>query len=172
MQFSISTLFSSIWPIDSTLSGATTSGQSGPGSNGNKGVLCIPQSSNITGASPSDCLVSYPGHVLGESVYSAALADWANLTEGLNSQSLDNIGHVVTWSLKSNAIYLLFKLKWSTRCDQKLSKLNLQMFLILKFKSKLGNSWAVYIMKFRWIHAKMNYANLSNFSMKHRIVQV
>ena len=33
----------SIWPIDWTLSGATTLGQSGPGSNGNERVLHIPQ---------------------------------------------------------------------------------------------------------------------------------
>ena len=64
-QFCISCLFvdmsnHSIWPIDRTLLGATTPGQSGPGSNGNKGVLRIPQSSSITGTSPSDCLVSYP----------------------------------------------------------------------------------------------------------------
>ena len=66
------------------LSSATTPGQSGPCSDGNEGVLCIPQSSSITEASPSDCLVSYPGH-LEESytstemqlVYSAALVDWA-----------------------------------------------------------------------------------------------
>ena len=45
-----------------TLSSATTPHQSGPGSDGNKGALNIPQSSSITGASPSDCLVSYPGH--------------------------------------------------------------------------------------------------------------
>ena len=56
---------SSIWPIDRTLSGTTTPGQSGPGSNGNEGVLHIPQSFSITGTSPSDCLVSYPGHLLG-----------------------------------------------------------------------------------------------------------
>ena len=48
--------------MDRTLSGATTPGQSEPGSNGNKGVLHIPQSSSITGNSPSDCLVSYLGH--------------------------------------------------------------------------------------------------------------
>ena len=35
----------SIWPPDKTLSGATTPGQSGPGSNGNEEVLYIPQSS-------------------------------------------------------------------------------------------------------------------------------
>ena len=50
---------SSIWPIDKTLSDATTLGQSGPGSNGNERVLCIPQNSSITGASQSDCLMSY-----------------------------------------------------------------------------------------------------------------
>ena len=58
IQFSISTQFSSIWPIDWTLSGATTTGQSGPGSDGNKGILRILQSSSITEASLSDCLVS------------------------------------------------------------------------------------------------------------------
>ena len=58
--------FSSIWPIDRTLQGATTPGQSWPGNDGNEGVLCIPQISSITGISLSDCLVSYPGHLLGE----------------------------------------------------------------------------------------------------------
>ena len=68
-----------------TLSGATTPGQSGPGSDGNKGVLRIPQSSSITGTSLSGCLVSYLGHSLGvsypiaemQSVYSTTPADWA-----------------------------------------------------------------------------------------------
>ena len=77
--------FSSIKPIDRALSGATIPGLSGPGSNGNKGVLCIPQSSSITGASPLDCLVSYLEHLLGvsypsaekQSVYSIAPVDWA-----------------------------------------------------------------------------------------------
>ena len=71
--------FSSIQPIDRALSGATTPGQSGRGSNG------IPQSPSITGTSPLDCLVSYPGYSLGgaypstgvQSVYSTAPADWA-----------------------------------------------------------------------------------------------
>ena len=74
-----------------TLSGTTTLGLSGPWSDGNKGVLHIPQSSSITGASPSDCLVSYPERSLGESypstemqlVYSTTLGDWA--TYGINS---------------------------------------------------------------------------------------
>ena len=44
-----------------TLFGATTPRQSVPGSDGNEGVLCISQSSNITGASPSDCLVCREG---------------------------------------------------------------------------------------------------------------
>ena len=66
IQFSISTKFSSIWTIDWTLSGVTTPGQSGPGSDGNGGVLRIPQRSSITGTSLSDCLVSYLGHSLEE----------------------------------------------------------------------------------------------------------
>ncbi len=58
---------SSIWPIDRTLSGTTILDQSRPGSDGNKEVLSILQSSSISGASPSNCLVLYPGHSLGES---------------------------------------------------------------------------------------------------------
>ena len=42
IQFSTSLQFSSIQPIDRALSSATISGLSGPGSNGNKGVLYIP----------------------------------------------------------------------------------------------------------------------------------
>ena len=76
---------SSIWAIDRTLLGVTTLSQSGAGSDGNEGVLSVPQSSNITGASPSDYLVSYLGHMLRgcvpsaemQSVYSIAPADWA-----------------------------------------------------------------------------------------------
>ena len=50
-----------------------------------KGVISITQSSNIAETSLSDCLVSYPGHLLEESypsaekqaVYSTAPVDWA-----------------------------------------------------------------------------------------------
>ena len=59
--------FSSILPVDTTLSGVTTPGQSETGSDSNAGVLRISQSSNITRTSPSDCLVSYPGNTLGMS---------------------------------------------------------------------------------------------------------
>ena len=77
---------SSIWLIDRILSGATSPGQSRPGSNGNEGILHIPQSF-IIGAVPSDALISYPGHPFGvgsfpsaeiQSVYSTAPAEWAN----------------------------------------------------------------------------------------------
>ena len=85
----------SIRSIDWTLSGATTPGQSRPGSNGNERVLHIPQSFRIR-ALPSDALVSYPRHLsldalvsypghslVGsypsaemQSVYSTAPANW------------------------------------------------------------------------------------------------
>ena len=66
------------------LSSGTTPGQSGPGSNGNKGVFCIPQNVR-TGFSALDCLVQYLEYSLGESypsvemqlVYFTAPADWA-----------------------------------------------------------------------------------------------
>ena len=59
IQFCMYTQFSSIWPIDRTLSYDITPGQSGLGSDGIEGVFCISQSSSITETSPSDCLVSY-----------------------------------------------------------------------------------------------------------------
>ena len=65
IQFSISTQFSSIWPIDRTLSGAATPDENGHGSDDSEGVPCIFQNSNITETSLSDCLVSYPVHLLG-----------------------------------------------------------------------------------------------------------
>ena len=48
-----------------TLSGAITPGQRELDSDSNEGVLRIPQRSSITGASPSDYLVSYLGCSLG-----------------------------------------------------------------------------------------------------------
>ena len=51
-------------PIDRTQSGATTPGQSRPGSDGNAGVPHIPRNSSVTGTSLSDGLVSYPEHSL------------------------------------------------------------------------------------------------------------
>ena len=61
IQFSTCIQFSSIWPIDRTLSGATTLGQSRPGSDGKKGILRIPQRSSINEPLPSNCFVSYQG---------------------------------------------------------------------------------------------------------------
>ena len=47
-----------------TLSGATTPDKSGPRNDSNEGIVRIPQSSSITGALLSDCLVSLAGHSL------------------------------------------------------------------------------------------------------------
>ena len=78
IQFSISPELSSIRPIDRTLSGTTAPGQNGPGNDGNEEVLCIPQSSSITGASPSDCLVSYQDTHCG-SLTPLQRCSWCNL---------------------------------------------------------------------------------------------
>ena len=86
--------FSSIWPIDKTLSGVTTPGQSGPGSDGNEGIHS--DGSSITGTSPLDCLVSFTGHSWGkelypfaevQSVYFTAPADRAIKLLALNSST-------------------------------------------------------------------------------------
>ena len=88
IQFSISTPFSSILPIDRTLSGATTPSQSGPGSDGNKEVLLSPQSSSIIrnltirlfSVISRTFIVggrSYPS-AEKQSVYSTAPADWVS----------------------------------------------------------------------------------------------
>ena len=61
IQFSISTQFCM------TLSGATTPGQSGLGSDCKKGILHIPQRFSFTGASLSDSLVTYLGRSLEKS---------------------------------------------------------------------------------------------------------
>ena len=70
---------SSIWPMDRFLSDATTPGQSEPGGDGKKEELHISQSFSITEATPTDCLVSYLGHSLGESYLSAAPVNWASI---------------------------------------------------------------------------------------------
>ena len=80
IQFSISMQLVLFDPL--ILPGATTPDESGPGSNGNEGLLRIPQSFSITGPSPSDCLVSYPGwgtypSAEKQSVYSIAPTNWA-----------------------------------------------------------------------------------------------
>ena len=66
--------FSSTWSIDRTLSGATTPNQS---SNGNEGVLRIPQNSSITRKSP--LRRSYPSADM-QSVFTAAPANLATFS--------------------------------------------------------------------------------------------
>ena len=95
---------SSIWPIDRTLSGATTLDQCWPGSNGNERVLHIP------GVSLSDCLVLYPGHLLGGVVlpfcrdavgifYSSSRLGWCILGITLNC--------IRWWGLTSEGLVIL-----------------------------------------------------------------
>ena len=84
IQFNMSTLSSSICTIDRTYQ-VLSPGQSGSGSDGKKGVFCIPQSYSFPGAWSWDCSASYTGPILGESypsaemqsVYSAIQVDWA-----------------------------------------------------------------------------------------------
>ena len=116
IPFSISTQFSSIRPINWTLSGATTKGHRGPGSGGSKGVLRIPQSSSVTEASPLYCLVSYLGHAFWggvllfcrEAVYSIAPADCASV----RTELINKIIRLKKYTYKVNS-WTLTKLKLS-----------------------------------------------------------
>ena len=92
------------------------------GADGNKWVLRIPQSSSITGASPSDSFMLYEEHSLEESyssaekqsAYSKAPAYWANshLFTQLNGQTVllltiqFSISHLSVDSLNVKQFYL------------------------------------------------------------------
>ena len=114
-QVSKSTQFSSIWPIYRARLAATTLRQGKPGSDGNKRVLRIPQSSSSTGAWPSDCLVSYPGYVFKESyptaemqsVYSAAKSIFKAVVKNLNSEVFFSTGFHTKVNEPSLPYYLL-----------------------------------------------------------------
>ena len=112
----------SIWPIDRTLSGATTLGESGPGSDGNEGVPSISQKSR-TGASPSDCLGSYLEHSFGGSyppeemlsMYSTALVNWGSgqpssifVKAGLNEMA-ESYAKITCWYLTPRIDMFIFK---------------------------------------------------------------
>ena len=71
IQLSISTQFSSIWPIERSYEVLPFQAKVDLGAIANEGVLHIPQRSSVTGTLPSDCLVSKSGHSLGESYPSA-----------------------------------------------------------------------------------------------------
>ena len=114
-------LNSSIWPIDRTLSGSTTLGLGRPGSDGNEEVLCIPHSSSITGASPSDCLLSYLIQSLLAGSYPSAeiqlvySADWAilwpKILQNANGCStkywLNLFKFLSTWFAENPSLHLL-----------------------------------------------------------------
>ena len=104
IQFSISTQFSSIWPIEKTLSGGTTPGQSGPQIDGTEEVHCIPQSSGITGTSPSDCLVSYTGCSL-EDLTLQLRSSWCPLQPHLTGELT-----LVLEPLRKRILFLIIKI--------------------------------------------------------------
>ena len=93
---------SSIWLIDRTLSVFTTLSQGRLVSDGNKMVLCSPQSSSITRSSPSNCLV-LPKHSLWETCPSfrdATPTDWA-------SKIQDNTRENLAYSLGSASDFII-----------------------------------------------------------------
>ena len=111
--------------------------QSGPGSDGNEGVFCIPQSSSITGATLSDCLMSYPRHSLGggltplqkccyillphlTGLYRLGLTFWQVLSSLTNywgqSRVLQYFGKFLFYSTSCNNNSLAFKVEAIVLC--------------------------------------------------------
>ena len=91
-----------------TLSGAITPGQSGVGSDGNDGVLRIPQSYCSTGALSLDCLFSYPGH-LSESYSSAEIQSGYSITQPGGTGSNDT-EEVHFQELRSSSLTTVYSL--------------------------------------------------------------
>ena len=106
--------FRSIRPIDRTLSGTTTLDLSGPGSDGNEGVLCIARSPL------SDCLVSHPGHSLAEvGSYPSAVMQLV-YSSHLGKSKFDFLYSnlmILTWSFK-NSKYTHLKMTINVKPSQ------------------------------------------------------
>ena len=101
------------------LSGATIPGQSGPESNGNEGVVRIPQSSSIAGASPSDRLVSYQDthypSAEKQLVYSSTPADWAMKFRTDNIDFIRNYKIIISLTITGMGFWYFSKKKrWHT----------------------------------------------------------
>ena len=99
----------------------------GSGSDGNEGLLHIPQSSSITGTSASDCLVSHLGHSsVGGSYPSVAPTDWAKNKNCCSSWNFNyDTDQKVNKNIKDNTNYNERKGKAGqiSRTCQKLKKL-------------------------------------------------
>ena len=81
-----------MWPIDRTLSGATTLGLSESGSDANEGINRIPQSSSIIEAFTMR-LFSVIYRTLVEGSYSTAPADWPGTFLGALSEHYIFLGN-------------------------------------------------------------------------------
>ena len=147
---------------DYTTGTSWTSVQSGPGSDGNEGVLCIPRSSCITGTSLSDCLVSYPGHPLAGGItlqqrrsrcIRTSPSDWVNewLVKHIGLFSLGkqtNVGErklcIQTscsplWNLHSVVVYS--SLLWDWVNTQTHAQTHVYIYIYIERERESKRSW-------------------------------
>ena len=134
---------SSIEPIDRTLSGATTPGQSGPGSNSNKKVLHIPQGSRPK-ASLSGCFVFISRTQVGErwrwrsTPHSPILQHYWNLT--IKSRTLIGGGILPLCRDTVGVFYSPIQLGWFCAWQRArifASKVNLCSQFVERFSTKV-----------------------------------
>ena len=138
----------SIRPIDKTLSGATTPGQSGPGNDGNERVHCIPQSTSITGASLSDYLMPYRlvgrGWGVMQLVYSIAPTNWAKVGVGNIGMTNAKFGEhhfsisSIICQLLTYGIFYTVELVLYLIIPRFLPFLEYEVFLMIGFRSVYG----------------------------------
>ena len=129
------------------LSCATMPGQSGPGSNSNEGVLHISQSSSITGASSSDCLVSYSGHSLW-----GGSCSFCRGAVGVfyNPSQLDKINLHYTCYLKSwewNHLCDFHCLKWNKTIRSTFAISSFRYHFLMKRDASFLSWWTVHLKK-------------------------
>ena len=133
--------------MDRTLSGATTPGESRPGSDGNEVIVCISQSCSITGILPSDCLVSYTGHSLG------VVLPFCREAAGVFYSS-SRLGKVLVCFLKQLiSIYTLFTLSFCLNFRDKVSILKIAKSLVI-YSQGATKIFPVELYKFQWIFIK------------------
>ena len=128
IQFCMSTLLSSIWPVDRTLS---LWARMDLGVIAIKGYSAFPQSSSITGTSSSDCLVSYPAHLLWRGVlpFCREVVGWLCK----NAKDIKRYTMVKTstiWKEEYKRYYDQWKTQWNKiiECQRDTSKVKLCLF--------------------------------------------
>ena len=143
------------------------SGQSWPGNDCNQGVLRNPQSSCITGTSPSDCLVSYPGHSFGDFYPSEEM-----LQANGQWKLVFTLGKIVSYfsSLEKKIPSEKKQILWCGRrvgMTQRVSAYILSPALLLKITRWLCDDICVYVYMYIFIYIYIYIISMSRHQQRY-----